>query len=229
MFIEHKSLKPLSSHMGAFLLKGFEGLKGEDANFFATPVEIFSSNVYGRVIELDNCLEAMRIAIFELNSIAKSPTSSAKMFRYHYENYVLRLAGLLDRAYRLVGVVLEIPDAKLSKIGSNATVLKTSLDSVPPVHAQLLVLRELLAERSKARNDIAHSSVYSSKELGLFTVVEQIELSAIDPKQVHELRVHHFSTEIVDIDILTVRAEAALNKLLNLLGLPIRRRVKRDA
>lgn len=109
MLIDHPALSPLSPHMRTYAIQGLRELQAVGSVFVASGIEIYAAAVYERVGELDNCLESMRIAISEIVGLAKSATPMSKSYRYHHENYLLRVTGLLDRAYRLVSIALGLP------------------------------------------------------------------------------------------------------------------------
>lgn len=218
MLIDHPSLQPLLIPFRTYLVRGFHEMQSGSNRFVATSFEIFAADVYERVGELDNCLEGMRIAITEIVDIAKNQESRPKAFRYHYENYLLRFPGLLDRAYRVAGTVVGVKRGKLDTIRTNSVVLNAVKIKFPAVHDRLIELQELLGDKKKIRNEVAHSKAFSSRELGLFMAVELLNYESVDLAQLRRLMAEHFSGEAGRLGILTVQAETKLYQLLDALG-----------
>jgi len=229
MLIDHPSLKPLARHMQAYTTKGLRELQAGGSKFAASESEIYAAAVYERVGELDNCLDSMRIAISEIVSLAKSPTPTSKPYRYHFENYLLRTTGLLDRAFRLVGITLGMPKSQIDNLQGNTRVRNVVKDSYPEIHRELLDFQVLMVERKDARNDVAHSTAFSSRELGLFTAVEHLKYEGVDQAEVESLMSRYFSTEASLLGLLTIQAEARLFQLIGQLESVILSHVNADA
>lgn len=186
-------------------------MQSGEKTFVATPLEIYAQAVWERVGEVDNCLESMRIAISEISTIASaSPASAPKLYRYHYENFLLRLSGIVDRAYRVVGAVIEVPAKQLNTAGTNLVVRKAVEKKNLSIHASLLSLDKLLSEKKAMRNEVAHAAAYSSRELGLFTAAEHLKHSPLDQSQIQVLMKAHFTTEVGWLGVLTAQAEASV-------------------
>ena len=229
MLIDHPALSPLSPHMRTYVIKGLQELQAVGSVFVASRIEIYAAAVYERVGELDNCLESMRIAISEIAGLAKSATPTSKSYRYHYENYLLRVTGLLDRALRLVGIALGMPTATVDSLHGNARVTEAVKHAHPEVHKALLALHTLVAEKKNVRNEVAHSSAFSSRELGLYSAVEHLEYKGVNKADVQPLMASHFSTEASLLGILTVQAEASLFSLVGKLEPIITTHTTKDA
>jgi hypothetical protein len=230
MLVEHPALKPLTEYLSAYLVKGLQAMESGNRTFVATPLEIYAEGVWERVGEVDNCLDAMRLAISEISKIAKnSPPSAARLYRYHYENYLLRLSGMLDRAHRVVGTVIGMPEKRLNSSATNVAVRKSVERASPMVHHSLLAIEALMAEKKATRNAVAHAAAYSSRELGLFTASEHLVKSPLDKTKIQELMTAHFATEVGWLGVLTVQSEAAIHKLLDELAPLVLARVNSDA
>lgn len=217
MLVEHPALEPLRKPITSYLLKGLEAQRAGNRSFSATELEIYAEAVWERVGEVDNCLEAMRIAIEEIGKIGKSSTGkpAATLYRYHYENYLLRLSGLLDRAHRIVGVVVGFPASRMNSNGTNIAVLAAVEKCHPKVHNALRKLRALQADKAQLRNSVAHASAYSTRELGLFTAAERLPHTPLDKEHIEGMMQAHFTTEVGWLGVLTVQSEAAIHLLLN--------------
>jgi hypothetical protein len=198
-------------------MKGLEAQQVGNRSFSATALEIYAEAVWERVGEVDNCLDAMRIAIEEISNLGKpSPgATAAVLYRYHYENYLLRLSGLLDRAHRLVGVVVGLSSSKLNSNRTNATVLTAVEKRHPKVHNSLLKLRAVQADKAQLRNSVAHATAYSTRELGLFTAAERLPKSPLDRTHIKGMMQAHFTTEVGWLGVLAVQSEAAIFLLLD--------------
>lgn len=84
-----------------------------------------------------------------------------------------------------------------------------------------------MAEKKNVRNEVAHSSAFSSRELGLYSAVEELEYDGVNKADVQPLMASHFSTEASLLGILAVQAEASLFSLVGELEPIITPHVKR--
>ncbi len=106
-------------HLQTYLLKGLAELRSGGATFSGTAAEVYAEGVADRVSELDNALSALRLTMAFVMDQGNQPSPDPDVFRYHYENFVLRVIGFVDRAHRMVGSVLLMDKAKFESIGGN--------------------------------------------------------------------------------------------------------------
>ena len=193
-FLEHRAIQPLLPYMQKYLIKGMQEFKTREngGKFKSTDREMYASQVIERVSELENCLKSLRLAMNFILDLDKDQSDVTDLYRYHYENFLLRLSGILDRAYRLVGTSLLLDPDKLNKISANRFVAEAIAADYADLHRALTELSDAVAPHKEARNSIAHSEAYSTRELGLFTAVTSlnVELGEID---IGKLMGHYFS------------------------------------
>lgn len=196
LFSQHRSMAMFLPHARQFLIKGLAEFetKQNGGKFSATDQERYTARVMERVDALDSCVQSLRLAMCFILDLNKDATDAMAVYRYHYENFLLRLTGVVDRAHRLVGVSLELDAGKLNSIGSNPFVMKAVMTDHPALHGALKGLSDAVAAHKDARNAVAHSEAYSSRVLSTIaaaTMVEQdLDLGGIDLK---ELAKHHFA------------------------------------
>src|SRR5262249_51534069 len=104
-------------------------------------------------------------------------------YRYHYENFVLRVIGLDDRAHRFVGSALALDRAEVESIKGNQIVRRHTKTHFPAVQSALLGVSEAVKDYRKTRNELIHNAAFSSREIGLL------------------LSVRHFALDIGNIDV----------------------------
>jgi hypothetical protein len=106
MLIEHPALAEIREDLRTSLLKLLAQAKGQPTKVEVSAAELRAHGIFSRVAELDNCLRSLRHAVAGLNSEATSASPNTDQYRYHTENYLLRLTGLYDRACRLAGIAI---------------------------------------------------------------------------------------------------------------------------
>lgn len=217
MFTKHPVLKPLGPHLQIYATKGLREAQSGGNTFRATPLESYAANIFERVGELDSCVESMRLALFFILDLAKTSEPKTEVYKYHYENFILRLTGVVDRAYCLVGVSMGLKPKTFEKIGGNKAVAK----SLRPNHQTILDCLECIAEVSSKkkilRNDIAHSKAFSSRELGLFSAIEILNYPSAETAEVVPLMAHYFTSGGSELAALIAELIAAVEQLLETL------------
>jgi organic hydroperoxide reductase OsmC/OhrA len=169
---EHPALTPLIPHMRSGLLKVFSESTGEIQSFQATEIEDFSIHVFGKVNQLDTALTSLRMALgYILNPATASDISSSE-FRYHYENFLFRVEGVCDRSHRLAGASFRLNAKKFEAPGGNNYVQKTIVKDAPEVHRALIAIKKVVVEFKESRNDVIHSSAFSSPEITVRSLYE---------------------------------------------------------
>lgn len=151
-----------------------------------------------RVGELDNTIAALRLAMEYIIDLASEPIN-ATVYRYHYENFLFRAVGAIDRSHRLVGASLRLDPEKYDATRGNMYVQRYVSTSDPKVHAALIAIEQVVKNHKKLRNAVIHSTAFSSRELGLFSAIETIKPDFppnVDPQK---LMREHFSLSGVEI------------------------------
>lgn len=103
---DHPGLQVLLPHYSSYAVRGLAAFRAEKRRFHVSALEIYAAEVFERASELDNALVALRLTAGFVTELSSQPSPSPDIYRYHYENFVLRVIGFVDRAHRLVGAAL---------------------------------------------------------------------------------------------------------------------------
>jgi hypothetical protein len=215
MLIEHPVLLVLSKDLRTYLLKLLTQATGSNVQIEVSPAEVRAHSIYSRVAELDNCLRSLRMAIAGLQIEATSSAPDIEQYRYHTENYLLRLTGIYDRACRFVGIAIGMSSQQVDQQSGNSHV-KKQLQAIGAncVTAVLAELKSLLEPHWDSRNLVAHAGEFSSRELGLFSTVSQVKSEFANPEELHSLMTHHFRDGALDFGLLALQVEGLLYRLI---------------
>jgi hypothetical protein len=186
--MDHPGLKVFTPSITSYLKKGLAEI-GSDIVFPASAAEIYASGVCEGVLELDNALSALRLTMNFVMNLGWEAKPDPDIYRYHYENFVLRVIGFVDRAHRLVGSALAMPVKKVEGTGGNAFVQKQIATAYPDVHAALLAVAKAVESYKGPRNELIHSTAFSSRELGLFTSIKhfRVDTGEVDTDELAKL------------------------------------------
>lgn len=218
LFSDHQIFMSLLPYMKEYARKGLhEYQTGQNGGrFSATALEQYSAQVLERVDALDSCIASLRLALSFIEDLDRAHSSAVEFYRYHHENFLLRLTGIVDRAHRLVGASLVMGAEDLEKVGSNKLVERAVTADHPDVHRALKKLSDAVAAHKTDRNMVAHSAAYSTRELGLFTAVTTMKLG-IDGIDIAELMEHYFSKGAVSMAALIGEMVLGIEELLDTL------------
>lgn len=217
-FIEHQALLRLLPHLQSYVLKGLQEVKPNGGQFKATEEECYAASVLERVGELDNSVKSLRLAMGFILDLKNTHEDAPDVYRYHYESFLLRLTGIVDRAHRLVGASLLLSPSKLEKNGANEFVLKSVASDYPEVHECLKRLTAAAAKHKASRNEVAHSKAFSTRELGLFSAVVSLRLEVADKTQINELMESYFSKGGAELAVLVADMVTGVETLLDALA-----------
>lgn len=204
-------------YLQSYFLKGLQEVKPNGGQFKATEKEAYAANVFERVGELDNAVKSLRLAMCFAMDVKNTYEDAPEVYRYHYENFLLRLTGLVDRAHRLVGVSLLLSPSKLKKIGANEFVAKSIASEYPELLECLKKLATIAAKHKTSRNEVAHSTAFSTRELGLFSSVVSLNLKVGDNTQINELMNSYFLEGSAELALLVAEMVTGIEKLLDAL------------
>lgn len=212
--IDHAGLQVLLPHLRRYLLKGLAELQSGGAKFAGSAAEIYAAGVAERVSELDNALAALRLTMGFVMDLGSQSSPDPDVYRYHYENFVLRVIGFVDRAHRLVGSALLLDRAKFESIGGNGFVQKQVQMDHPDIRTALQGVTQAVESYRGPRNELIHAAAFTSRELGLFQSIRQfdVDTGGID---VDELARHHFSEGSKEIALTIASLVEALTALLD--------------
>lgn len=217
ILIDHPNLVVLLPHMHSYCEKGLTNYAEGKGSFSVSTTETYACGVFERVAELDTALISLRLACRFVTELGSEPNPSPDVYRYHYENFVLRVIGLVDRAHRLVGASLLLPSKKYEGMRGNAFVQDATKTSHPGLYSALNAVADAVNSYRGPRNELIHSNAYSSRELGIFMGVEQfnVDTGSIDMK---ELKRDYSSAGAAEIEQTIERLVVALTALLDELG-----------
>lgn len=212
--IDHPGIKVLLPFFRSYLQKGLSVIGSENKHFPASAAELYAASVCERVSELDNALASLRLTLNFIMDLGQEPTPDPDFYRYHYENFVLRVIGFVDRAHRLVGASFLMPKKRVDGSRGNLFVRQQVESEHAQVHFALLAVSEAVDSYRDPRNELIHSTAFSSRELGLLSSVKHfdIETNGID---IDELARHHFSEGGIEIAVTIAKLVKSLNALLD--------------
>lgn len=215
MLIEHPALAAIGAELRAYLAKMLAHAMGKPAQVQVSSAEHRAHAIFLRVSEIDNCLRSLQIAIAGLQAEATSHSPNIEQYRYHAENYLLRLTGIYDRACRFAGVAIGMTSDQVDRPAGNSDVLRNLKSSGGQGTVERLgELKALLKPHWGNRNVIAHAGEFSSREIGLFVAVSQVKLESVSPSVLHNLMVEHFRDGAGDFGLLASQAERLLYHLI---------------
>ncbi len=178
LLIGHPSLQPLQPHFDSYAIKGLEAVLAKQTTVKATASEYFAQAVYDRVGELDSALASLRLVQRFLDELSCADDPDPEVCRYHYENFVYRGIGVVDRAFLLVADALMLS----KKARRSSQLIEERAQAHPRIHAALLNVKALLQPYRRIRNTIVHDSAFSDRTLGVLAGARQMKLDvgAID-------------------------------------------------
>lgn len=214
--MDHPGLKVLIPFFTSYLKNGLAEIDSERKTIPASAAEFYAAGVCEKVSELDNALAALRLTLNFVMDLGQEAEPDPDIYRYHYENFVLRVIGFVDRAHRLVGASLAMPLKKVESMGGNAFVQKQIAAAHPHVHAALLAVADAVESYKGPRNELIHATAFSSRELGLFTAIKHL---GIDTGEVHTnaLAQQYFAKGGTEIALTIAKLVETLKVLLDVL------------
>ncbi|WP_397459082.1 Cthe_2314 family HEPN domain-containing protein [Pseudomonas asplenii] len=160
---EHAGLRCMHPHFHSYAIRALEEINIGDASVNANALEYFAQAVLGRVDELDNSLASLYLAHGFIKELSLHHDPRVDTYRYHYENFVFRGIGAVDRAYLLVAEALQLSKSARK---NNVQISKYA-EQKPEVYAALEDVKATFEPYRKPRNVIIHDSEYSNRELGI--------------------------------------------------------------
>ena len=216
MLIEHPALAAIGEDLRTCLVKMLAHAKGRPAQVDVSSTEHRAHAIFSRVAEMDNCLRSLRIAVAGLQAEATSHSPNVEQYRYHAENYLLRLTGIYDRACRFAGVAIGMTSQQVDRQSGNSDVLRTLKSSgARSTIERLGELKALLERHWDNRNVVAHAGEFSSREIGLFVTVSQVKLDSVSPDELRNLMAEHFRDGALDFGLLALQTEGLLCRLID--------------
>ncbi len=217
-FIEHQAVERLMPLFQSYLLKRLQKPELDKAPFKATKEESYAAKVFERIGELDNAVKSLHLAIHFVTDLESTHQDAPEVYRYHYENFLLRLTGIVDRAHHLVGTSLLLSPSKLERVGANQFVLKSIASDHPELLQCLIKLATVSDKHRASRNKVAHSNAFSTLELGLFSAVVSLNLNVGNKTQIDELMNNYFSESGAELALLITEMVTGIEELLDALA-----------
>lgn len=214
----HPALAPLFRHFKNFAKNGLAEFSAGKVCFSASAIETYSADVFEKVGEIDNAIAALRMAVGFILDLSSSSDIGSDVYRYHYENYLLRSVGVVDRAHRLVGAGLQLDAEKYKRSSGNQYVQDQVKNNYPDILAALNAVNICVQKNRSPRNELIHSSAFSNRELGLFSAIETIGIQQGSDMNVKELMCDHFSETSVEISKVIFDLVTALFELISALS-----------
>lgn len=177
---DHPALQVLQPHFQSYARKALTAVKSGDHAFKASAVEIYAQDVFDRASELDTALSGLRMSLDFIVALDSQEEPDPKVYRYHYENFVLRSIGLVDRAHQLVGYAFLMDKAKVNAIGGKRYVQSKIDSDYSNVLTALKRVEQEVEDYRARRNDLIHSSALSTRELNLFMALRHFDMDAGD-------------------------------------------------
>lgn len=218
--IDCDSLKCLYPLIQRYAKNGMQAFASKSQTFVATPAEKYAQAVFSRVGELDTAFKSLAMVRRFIEDLSSSDSPDLEAYRYHYENFVFRGTGVVDRAYQLIADALVLSKRARE---SNAKILERT-EELPAVHQAMAAVVAAMQSYRDARNRITHAEAYSDKRLGALLAVQALNI----PTEGHDIA--GLTNEAFD-DALAAISEAVdalrqgVGELLQALGPELRRRV----
>lgn len=215
LITEHSALAPLMPYAQAALQKGLRAVRGEDEAIH--PIETYAHSVFDRACELDNAIASLELAMEYLKRLGIEDDRCVALYRYHHENFVFRLTGLTDRAYRLVGASLNLNVKRFESARGNKYVAE-SLGLWPEIAGALGGIDAATAKYKPTRNKIAHAESYSDRFLSLFDGLALPSVKLGNDEAVLQLKRIHFPLAIEETSLDLDMAVQSVGTLLDTLA-----------
>lgn len=212
--LDHASFKPLIPYMQSYAVKQLNGDRYSDESI---QLELYANDVMGRVGEIEDSIASLRLSKDFIRNIYSSSLDDLRVYRYHYENFLLRTIGLVDRAHLLVGTSFLLDKSKLERIGAKKFIQNEIKLIDESIYLKLLSISKYANKYEKPRNEVIHSKAFSNRKLNLLMAVHTFKLKPSDI-DVESLVHAHISAGSEEIDEAITQFQFELNELFNVLA-----------
>lgn len=172
--IDHPALKALLGDFKQYAQSGLSAVQSGRTQFHASEAALHAAAVMERVVAVDDTLASLHIASTYLHELSTQADSAAALHRYHYENFVLRNIGGVDRVYRLIGAALRLDPRRYDSSSGNRHVDQYVQLHHPGLHASVATVHGLGEQYRAIRNALIHADQYSNRDLGLFDTAQTL-------------------------------------------------------
>ncbi|MDN7805801.1 Cthe_2314 family HEPN domain-containing protein [Burkholderia gladioli] len=211
--IEHESLRPLMPFLQSYLRKMLAARHGEKMQR-VMPAERYAEMVAERVGELDNSLKALRMCASFIQQLSESTHVDTDAYQYHYENFLFRMIGVDDRAYRLVGASMAMSRKQIESTLAKNAIKRRAREVDGAILEALNGVTEVVKVFRKPRNELVHNSAFRTREIGLFHAIRELSMP-VDGYDVDALAREYFLNESEGVDLKIIAVQASLEKLLS--------------
>ncbi|WP_186157266.1 Cthe_2314 family HEPN domain-containing protein [Burkholderia gladioli] len=211
--IEHEALRPLMPFLQSYLHKVLTARRGEEKPR-VTPIEFYAEMVAERIGELDNSMNALRMCASFIQQLSDSAQVDTNAYQYHYENFVFRVIGVDDRAYRLVGASMGMSRQQIERTKGKVAIERRVREVDGAILEALNGVTEVVKVFRKPRNELVHNSAFRTREIGLFHAVRELSIP-VEGYDVDALAREYFLSESEGVDLKIIAVQASLEKLLS--------------
>ena len=212
--IDHPALKALLGDFTAYAKSGLSAVQSGRKQFDASEASLYAAAVMERVIAVDDTMASLHIASRYLHELSTQADSATALHRYHYENFVLRAIGAVDRVYRLIGAALRLDPRRYDSSSGNRHVDQYVRLHHPDLHASVATVHGLGEHYRAIRNALIHAEAYSNRELGLFDTAQTLDyrFENIDTPALYRDYMHQRCDEV---DTRLSELQSAISRLLD--------------
>ena len=215
MLMGHSAFSPLKISYVNAISKGLNEISGDKQSF--TEYEKYSFDVMSRVVEIDSVLDGLKIGIHYLEHVdlELAPFSFSKVFVYHVENIVSRLTTVEDRIKLLVATSLLKNNMKVASFKGKQQ-FELLVNDFPLIKDKVSLLSEVVSKYKVLRNEIAHESSYSSKDIIIASTLEDTEMEL--PINHSEMKSHILSSITPEFSGLILEINQSVHNVISALG-----------
>lgn len=183
--IENKTLNPLVPIAFKCLRKGLKAMGNSQKEYSANDIEIYARDILSRVSEIDNTFKGLKISLsyIKQNELSISYFDFSELHSFHVENFYLRLTSISDRCIKLAGTTILIDKNKIENFKGNKIVKKALKEYSDEINNSISEVESIIQKFKDKRNDIAHCSGYSTKNI---CALQTIENSKVSVKEMFE-------------------------------------------
>ncbi|WP_157476351.1 Cthe_2314 family HEPN domain-containing protein [Lysobacter sp. Root690] len=172
--IDHPALKTLLADFKAYAQSGLSAVQSGRKQFNASEASLYAAAVMERVVAVDDTMASLHIASTYLHELSTQAESATALHRYHYENFILRTIGGIDRVYRLIGAVLRLDPRRYDSSTGNRHVDQYVQLHHPGLHASVAAIHDLGEHYRAIRNALIHADPYSNRDLCMFDTAHRL-------------------------------------------------------
>lgn len=215
--IDHPALKALLGDFVEYAQSGLSAAQSGRRQFNACEASLYAAAVMERVVAVDDAMASLHIASTYLHELSTQADSAAALHRYHYENFILRIIGGVDRVYRLIGAALQLDPRRYDSSSGNRYVDQYVQLHHPGLYASVATIHGLGEHYRAIRNALIHADQYSNRDLGMFDIVRRLgdRFEHIDTPALYQ---DYMRQRCDEVDTRLAELQAAISRLLDQLA-----------